>query len=284
MGHMRIVKLSAQFLLICAASLCVVSAQQAELTSEERQAAQKVGKSFEQRIGETGKLETAVPEMFVPDFTARWVKEAKARVRDLPSGDSRITFAPGLAYSPQLLDAGDEKDWRELQLATFDLIRIVEVVTMNQMAKAFLSHKEPDDSEIEAAVEKAFPRSVKDLLADDPILTNFINLHGKPVAMTNALDLARVARTMRRAVELMENAPGQEGRKFSPDALKMIDQMFKNAGEQLEPQLAVTDRETYGFPKGTRLITFFASPMELLIVVKVGSEYKIVEARITTPD
>ena len=258
-------------------------AQSDQLTGEEQRAVLDVRERFSKRISEAVGLETLVPGMFVPDFVARWVKEAKAE-RQTDGKDLPRAFATGMTYAPKLLDEGDEKDWRELHVATFDLMRVAEIAVMNQIAKGVLSHKPPEESELDAAFDVAFPASVKKLLAEDPVLTNFIELHTRTVPITTAADLARVAKTLRQAVELIKKDRGGAGTRFSPDAMKMMDQAFSKAGGELGPWLTVADRETFGFPKGTRLITFFASGTERLTIVKVGTEFKIVEAAVSSPD
>ena len=72
--------------------------------------------------------------------------------------------------------------------------------------------------------------------------------------------------------------------KMTSDA-REAQRVFKNKmGSKLGPYLETCDDECYGFPKGTRLVRIFASATHLLLIAKIGREYKIVSAEHGSPD
>jgi hypothetical protein len=121
-----------------------------------------------------------------------------------------------------------------------------------------------------------------DLFAKDPVLKNFIRRGDEPSTIRTDADLGRVAATLEQAVEILLKAIPAADRKNSADAVKVLSVLDRD--EAYAPRITITDRETYGLPKGTRLLTFFATPFEHLTVAKIDGHYKIIAAQMQSAD
>ena len=72
---------------------------------------------------------------------------------------------------------------------------------------------------------------------------------------------------------------------MSPDALTVMKMSKPMLAERFGfPMLETDETGHFGFQNGTRFIVTFASVGHMLLIARVGTEYKIVFARIGSPD
>ncbi len=254
-------------------------------TAEEKKAALDLADRFETRLDETGDIVPVIQELLVADFTGRWVKEKRAYQANEAVRSDRISYVSGIEYSPALLDQATEDDWRQLYSETFNFMQYTNVAMMNKMAPVILKDKNPvdkDEKDLINDVTNIYPRAVLSLFDKHPILRNFITMKDKTPIKTVA-DLRSVNTTLKEALDILNKSSANK-MKMTPESQKVLKAFREKSGDELGPWIGVADRETYGFPKGTRIMTLFSSPMHELTITKVGGQYKIIDARISSPD
>ena len=253
-----------------------------KISPDEIQAAKVVGERFETRLDQSGDITPLISEMFVSDHVARFVKEAKAQLTTNGLKPKSVVFASGIFYDPELLNTASEEDWRQLYIQSFNFMRYSTGVMMNLMADTMISGKDTDE-ELEAAFDRAHPPAVTKLFDNHPILRNFLRKEEDTSTITTVSELQSVAHTLNEANNILRKDPLRS--KLTASAHTLLTMLKEKKGkDKFGPSLEITKREAYGFPGATRLILFFPSPMHHLIIAKVGNEYKIVDARIASPD
>lgn len=264
-------------LLIIISSAVSVRAQSEQLTPEEQKAVQTIRDRFNERIDKEGWIEPLISEMFVTDLGTRYAKEKKA---DLAAGPT-IPLTPGIDVKREVLDAGTEEEWRHALTATFNFMHVISLPMLNSSVRAATSGK-PFDPDVEGDLNKILSKPVLDIFAKDPVLKNYFEKQGTGTPIATVEDLRRVADILDKARAMVSANLPPADRKLSPEATEAMKGMIND--KDFGPWVTVAGRESYGFPKGTRFITFFANPMEALMITKVGGEYKIVSAQISSPD
>lgn len=253
------------------------------LKAEDKAAVIELADRFIQRLDETSEIEPLIKEMFVEDFAARYVKEKKAEaIEENSKPDDDILLTSGLEYKTRLLDEASEEDWRQIQISVFNIMNYMSGNLMNRMAKSILSKKEPDDDELFRLMMNLFTKKVTNIFDNDRVLRNFIVM--KERTPINSLEeLRRVNSALAKALEILKKEKTWSSSKMTSEA-KQVQKMYREkSGEESAPTLLIADRETFGYPKGTRLVTIFANLMTELTVVKVGNDYKIVQAKLSFP-
>lgn len=259
-------------------------AQATKLTPDEEKEASRIKLEYNRRMGETGRVDDLIADMFVPDVSTRWLQEAHEKHRTLSPEikDSLGYLAAGLLrYSPQLLEKISADDWKDLNLASTIWVRAIAVAMMNRVGELKAAGKERNTIDDDAEIAKFFMPSVRSLFADDPILSTSIDENAKPIETVD--EARRVTGLLKRARELYEKEFADKGRQLTPATLKALAAAPKGAND-FSTTVQVSKRETYGFPAGTRFITVYASPAEPLIFVKQGADYKIVDVTIEIGD
>jgi hypothetical protein len=267
------------FLLLLAILACpIANAQTDKLTPEEEQAVRTIRDRFNDRLDKEDRIEPLIPEMFVADFGARYAKEKKAD----DSVGPLILLASGLQFKKEVLDSAKGEDWQHARIATFNFMHVMMVPMMNHMIPSFKSGKEPEPDKLENDLNALIPDSVTELFAKDPVLANFIKKEGMAQPIATVDDLRRVSDNLDKGREMIAAKLSPADKHLSPESAAALKGIMND--KDFGPWLQIADRETYGFPKGTRFIYFFASPMDALLITKVGPEYKIVSAEVSSPD
>lgn len=266
-------------LLIMLAFLHGTQAQD-KLTTEEEKAVVEMRHLFNDSLDANGSLAPLIPKLFASDFVARCIKERKLSDKD----SSRILLGPGLEYDSKLFSGATEDDWKRGLIATFDILRPGETAIMNLMAASIRNKKEPDADELETLVMRVYPASVRQLFAKDEILKNFLQQRGSGVTIRTTAELRRVTDTLEKAVVLMKKDGDPRNNVLTSDARNARDMFLAKPDHTFGPWLSIADRETYGFPVGTRIIDFFVTPMTQVTMVKIGTEYKLILAVPSSPD
>jgi hypothetical protein len=265
-------------LLIIIALPALALGQADKLTAEEVQAAKDIRERFITRLNNEARLEPLIPEMFVTDFGASYAKEMVAD----PSQGDLILLTSGLQFKKELLKAASPEDWQHARTAAFNFMHLVMVPMMNHTIPALQKGGEVEDQKLDQDLNNIIPKSVRDLFAADPVLANFIESKGDVVPITTVTDLRRVADTLDKGRDMVEANLSSKDRHLSAESLASLRKFVDE--KHLGPSLEIADRETLGFPKGTRFIFLFATPMHALVITKVGADYKIVGAEISSPD
>jgi hypothetical protein len=246
-------------------------------TAEEQKAVETIRARFNERINKEGRLQPLIPEMFVPNFGQRYAKERRSEV-----AAGSILLTPGIEYKRKVLDTATGDDWQHALTATYDFMHLVSVPMTNQTMAAARGGKPFDVDNIDAELNRVISKPVLALFAADPVLKSFMHNSGASRPIATVADLRRVSKTLDRARDLILAHLPAEDRQLTPLAVESFKEMMGD--KDFGPWVTVSDRETYGFPKGQRFITFFATPMESLTITKVGNEYKIVSAQNSSPD
>ena len=256
----------------------LVQAQADKLTPEEQQAVTTIRDRFNQRLDKEGRLEPLIPDMFISDFGALYAKEKKADTDQGPL----ILLSSGLQFKKEVLDTATGEDWAHARTAAFNFMHVMVVPMLNHMIPALRSGKEPDADKLEKDLDDLIPQSARDLFAKDPLLGNYIKKEGMAQPIATVGDLRRVSDTIDKGRELIDAKLLPTDKHLSPESAAALKAIMND--KDFGPWLQIADRETYGFPKGTRFIYFFATPMDALLITKVGSDYKIVSAEVSSPD
>jgi hypothetical protein len=242
-------------------------ADEQEVTEAENREAREVVIQFTARFAETRDLTNAVNELYVSDFIERY-KKSRAKDADpsLSSKSSERYFAPGLDYDTRLLAEAGAEDWRRFYIAANNFLLVGLVAFMKEAgAGGEASNVNPAD---------VYPPSVTEMLDRNPNLSNFIVRKSQPRPVGTLEEMRSATNTLERAVAVMRQAqPGKPFRNDDRDwveALKLMreDKFFK-------PEVAVTDDEYFGFPKGTRII-IVKTPLGLrLMLARDNNRLKI---------
>lgn len=270
-----------------AASLTAVYAQNKddEITSEEKTAATALADRFMQRLDETGNIEPLIKEMFVSDFMQRYVKAAKHAVSAGNAG-KQIGFSTGLYYDPSLLGQASDDDWQRLYIADFNFMQYGFVVSINEMAKYGRPMTDAEQEALDCFVKTIYPRRVTRLFDGNPILKDLFDDEGGfgTAVVKNADDLRSVYVTLNEGNDLLFRSKGGIGIGLSGNARRVLADFRTRTAKELAPNVELVEAELYGFPKGTRFISIFASATHYLLIVKLGNEYRILSAQFSSPD
>ena len=262
--------------LVISAKTFVVYSQSEILTPEEQKAVETIRDRFNEGMAKEGRIEPLIPQMFVADVGVRYAKEAQAD----PMNGPLILLTPGIQFKREVLADGTEEDWRHALTATFNLGHIIGVPMLNRTIVAAKTGKQLDD--MEGDLDKLISKPVIDLFAKDPVLSNYLEKKGTDTPIATVEDLRRVAATLDKGRDMISANLPPADRQLSAETASMLKTLMNN--KDFGPTLGIAERETYGFPRGTRFISFFANPMEALLITRVGADYKIVSAQISSPD
>lgn len=242
-------------------------ADEPEVTEAENREAREVVIKFTARFAETRDLTNAVNELYVSDFIERY-KKSREKDADpsLSSKSSERYFAPGLDYDTRLLAEAGAEDWRRFYIAANNFLLVGLV--------AFMKQARDDGEAPDVKPTDMYPPSVIEMLDKNPNLSNFIVRKSRPRPVGTLEEMRSATVTLERALGVMRQA--QPGKPFSADdkdwaeAMKLMreDKFFK-------PEVAVTDEEYFGFPKGTRILTV-KTPLGLrLMLARDNNRLKI---------
>lgn len=287
--------LSVLFLTIVAlifASANFAQTSKDEITPEEKEAAIRLSERFIQRLIEVGDIEPLIEEMFVKDY----LQQLSAEVGHGKSGDDFWFFRTlqfgGPEISRTAFEGATVADLRQYYLAKFRFTNYGFSAMLNRNAKSLLAatDSEDDDEDVdedENTLKYAmYPKAVVEKMENDPYLANVIlktSLPSKPVA--NIGDLRRVNKTMSEVIALLRTKENAQRVKLTPDAKKLLQQSRQIVSTKFGyPMLGDIEGDHFGMPKGSRLIVTFASVGHMLLISKVGKEYKIIYAGIGSPD
>jgi len=258
-----------------------VFSQTTGLTKEEINATNELVKQFNAQLDSSGQITPLLDKLFVSDFSERYVKEETRRQNGDEKSRTSILYTSGIDYDPSLLKAAIADDWRQFYIATFDFMQYGVAVTLNATAKSMLAGTVPDEDELEALMNNMYPADVMKLINSNVITRNYLRKQDDKRPIRGVDELRETSKVLLQANQILTRS----GRgKLSPDAHKALAIGSKKLGDLLSPRLELCDRECYGFPTGTRLISVFATPMYRLLILKMGENYKILEARHSSPD
>ena len=222
----------------------VIRADEREVTEAENQEAREIVIRFTALFAETRDLTPIVNELYVSDFIERYKKFREEDFSSpVKSNSDGLYFAPGLDYDSRLLAEAGPEDWRRLYIAANNFLLVGMVSAL----------KETPDDATDIKVTDMYPPSVIKLLDGNPNLANMIVRKRRPKAISSLEEMRDVINTLEQAVAIMRRRqPGKPVRAGDKDwagAVKMIrdDEFFR-------PQVEVIDEESFGFPKGTRIL------------------------------
>jgi hypothetical protein len=252
-----------------------------EITAEETKAANELADRFVQRLDETGDIGAVVSELFVPDYMERHVREQKLELSEVAESPKRnnLRFVPWIDYSPSLLEQVPALDWRELYVSVFNFSQYGITSGLNLYSKEILAGKDfdPDPND----VKKIYPKKVRDLLDQDPIVSNLIVRKNTSNIIATVDDFRRVTKILKQADEILRNP---KPLRMNADAVKVQQTFSGKVRAELGPTLIVDEKGRFGFPARTRMFQVWASVWVSLTVTKVGNDYKIIEAFVSSPD
>ncbi len=252
-----------------------------EITVEEKKAANELADRFVKRLNETGDVEPLIKEMFVSDFMNRYVREELEQKKSEKGSSAKILFASGLEYDPRLLKEATEDDWRSLYVNTFNFMNYGLAFMVNAGFKSKASGKEMDDDEMEKIMGKMYPSSVMTLLNSNLMLRNMFRKGNDARPIKDVDELREANKVLAKVNRILIGKP--EG-KLTAEAQAAFKRALEKMGDLSTPNVGMCDRECYGFERGTRIIALFATPMHALFIAKVGADYKIISARVSSPD
>ena len=256
-------------------------------TAEELKAAREISSRFVQRITETGDIEPLIKEMFVADFMRRYVKERKIEERKIETSKDREThtlFAPGTEYDTVLLDKATDEDWRRFYIATFNFMQYGFTYVFNSETKSLAAGKKEDDIDLERLTSDMYPPTVIELFGTDPVLRNFVRKQGPPRPIRTVEELRNVNSLLEKALKILYTGSAAVNGKLSETSKIVLKKLIENPDKDSDPSLEVCDDECYGFAKGTRMLNVYAVPSYILLIAKVGSDYKVIFAFHGSPD
>jgi len=252
------------------ASPSLHSAQE-QLTSAEIQAVDEVVNRFVQRLEETGNFNLLVKELYTNDFIQRYITQQQKELAEAKSLSPVIFFAPGLEYKPDLLKQATTEDWQRFYIAVHTILCYGILIGMNHTAPALLKGEEPDDK----FLNNIIPPQVVKLFNGHPILKNFVLMKGATKSIETVEEMRSVVTILEQAVVLLQ----QESPKLTEESKKVIE-LLKEAFRKENPA-EIIEKESYGYPKGTRIITVQTPLMYGLHIVHIGDKYQIVWAEPT---
>jgi hypothetical protein len=244
---------------------------QEEITEAESQRVRDVAREFGKRFEETEDLAPLLKELFVSNFTERYVKEQRKQLGSERSPGSAILFAPGLEYWPSLLDQTSAEDWRRFYVAAYNFLLHGMLSGYNRSAESLLSGKTPK----EKILKEIYPEKASELLNAHPILKNFILMkERRPIATVE--EMRDVTATLEQAMRLIREAQGNQPVTLTAEAKKVMQMM--NQVSDFGPSVSVIDEDYFGYPPGTRVFHVVSPLMLQLEIVQVNSDYRIVWA------
>lgn len=246
-------------------------------TETEKKAAHVLAGEFEIKLDDAGSIEPVVKEMFPADHTRVSLDEARRM-----TANSNMVLVPGLELKAKLLNDVSEDEWRQFYVATFDIMQYPMNRMMNRMIEAARKGKNGDDMMDGLKPSDLYPADVNALLDKDPILRNFVLKKGVGQPISTVEELRRVNAVLGEALTILRNKYAGQA-KLTPDARKFIQHFSEGDEKEFGPWLTISDGE-YGLPTGTRIITVFSAGTHALTIAKVGSDYKIIDARFGSPD
>lgn len=256
--------------LLAATALARPPADSDRVTPDEAAEARRVARRFADLFAERGDFGAVVDELYVRDFARRFVEQSRAEVASSGARAPR-NFVPGLEYAPSALDDATEDDWRRFYLAANGVLLRGLVASLNASAPALLKGKTPAES----SVRDMYPRGVRRLFDDDPILRNFVERRGDRTPVASAADMRRVTTLLERALAVPDEAGRPSSRALTTDAEKAVALI---ASSDLGAPEATTLREAYfGYPPGTRVVRVVSLMYELLLAREDG-ELRVVWA------
>lgn len=244
---------------------------QEQITQEEARRAQEVADLFLKRMIERGDLAPVIDELFVADFIQRYIKHQKNIIQQ-PDAPSKILFAPGLWYKPELLNQATEDDWRRFYIATYNFLSQYFIVAMNRMANDLLNGREPDFQEIENMI----PPKTSGFFDAHPILKNFIKGNDNHVPIRALEELRSATATLEQGLRLLREELGGGQLKVSDESRKVFEML--NQPDIMKPFVEVSEKEFFGYPPRTRALLIQPPLMFGLTLVHVNGKYKIVWA------
>ena len=251
------------------------------LTPAEKAAVAELSVRFAQRLDETEDVEPLISEMYAADFTKRYLKEARKTADEDKAYARRILYVPGLEYDATLLSEATEDDWRALYVNTFNFMQYGLVVVFNAEAANLTAGKETDDDKLDDQLRNMYPPDVMTLVNKNVFLRNMVRKGNDAHPMKTVEELRGVNKVLADINQLLRKTGKGKPSGEAQKALKLVKEKL---GDQLGPSVDICTTECFGFPKGTRTITLFATPMHSLLIAKVGADYKIISAQITSPD
>lgn len=264
-----------------AASLPVVYGQgnkvkKEEITAAEKKEASGVAERFMQQMDEKGDVEPLIKEMFVDDFTERYVKE---ELQDLPknrTSSQNLDFNALFRYDSRLLEIANDDDWRRFYISSFNFLNSMFAYLGNKQAELKEAGKDLDDLDDEKLFKEMFPASVSKILQSNPKLTihrnEFAYMETIGEFRSVATTLADANKELRFTARSSDFIINENGRK----ALESINVHETDNGTEV--RLDVCKVECFGFPKGTRLLNAYIRPIYSFVIIKIKNEYKIVAA------
>jgi len=240
------ISISIIFLLISSASAWPPpKTDEPKVTKAENQEARELALQFIIRLSETKALSGVVNDLYFTDFIERF---RKSKANDIgAAAPVDLYFSPGLDYNSRLLTEGDSKDWARLYLAVNDFLFFGSV--------SFLKNSSDDTRDIKPT--DIYPAAVMKLLSSNPILANMIVRKEGAKAIGTVEEMRGVTAMLEQAVTMM-----REQQKSDPPLIKHKDELIKTAKTDafFKPRLEVTDKDFFGFPKGTRVL-FVKTPL-----------------------
>lgn len=232
---------------------------------------------FTKRLEETGDLSRVIDELYVEDFIWRYVQEQKHELAD-SNFSSDVMFVPGLSYKAGLLMQATEQDWRQFYVATHNFYYYVMTIGLNLYANDLLNEKEPDED----AMNKLLPASVSALFDKHPILKNFFEAKGDAKAIETPEEMRSVSEALGHGLQLLLDDQPNRSVKLNQDANQVLEKLRQ--AEFAAPMLEITERDSFGYLAGTRMLLAITPMFFGLRLVEVNGTQKIVWAEMVPGD
>ena len=263
-------------------SEAVAQTKEEVVTAEEKKAAQDIADRFTDRLDETGDVDIVAKELFISDFVERFIQEEKNGESVNTEKARNIHFVPWLSYKTEMLDQASVAEWRQLYVSLFNFSQYGLVVSSNKWSKDILNQREPEIDEKDAM--KIYPQNVMGVLDAHPILRNLVIKKDSSNMIKSFSEFRSVNVTLAEAIRLLRLANKDKPLRLNPDSRKVQKLFAEKIRQELGPTLDVEDKAHFGFPAKTRFVYVWASVGVRIMITKVGNDYKIVEAVISSPD
>jgi len=233
-----------------------------QLTEIEKKQAREIAIQFTTRFVETSDINSLAKDLYRKDFVERFKKE---RSKELADRSVDLYFVPGLAYNSRLLTTASTEDWRRFYTAASNFLFFGFMSVMRSLSGNSKDVKPAD----------MYPSSVVKLLDSNPNLANMIVRKGHSKAVSTVEEMKEATTTLEKAAAIMrkEQTGKASLRLKASELVRLI-----NEDKLFSPQLQIVDKESFGFPQGTRLVFINTPLMFRLTLVKSDEALKILSA------
>ena len=133
-----------------------------------------------------------------------------------------------------------------------------------------------DNTPEEEALEKLLPPAVLSLLDEHPILKNLFEPKGDPKTIETLEEMQDVSATLEKGLRLLLTGQTNFTVQLNKKSKQVIEKLIQT--ELPQPRTEVSDKESFGYPAGTRMLWTMTPIFFGLTLVKVNGKLEILWA------